>query len=49
MIGEVLLEAGTPVLVFAPLHEIFALKPHSWAMLLALLAAGTVMLFTGSK
>jgi hypothetical protein len=47
MIGEVLREAGTLVLVFAPLYEIFEPKPHSWAMLLALLAVGTVMLFTG--
>jgi hypothetical protein len=47
MMGEVLREAGTLVLVFAPLYEIFEPKPHSWIMLLALLAVGTVMLFTG--
>ena len=45
--GEVLREAGTLVLVFAPLYEIFEPKPHSWIMLLALLVVGTVMLFTG--
>ena len=47
MIGDVLREAGTLVLVFAPLYEIFESKPHNWIILFSLLVAGIGLLFQG--
>ena len=47
MIGDALREAGTLVLVFAPLYEIFESKPHNWTILFSLLLAGIGLLFQG--
>ena len=47
MIADALREAGTLVLVFAPLFEIFESRPHNWTILFSLLAAGVGLLFQG--
>lgn len=47
MIGDALREAGTLVLVFAPLYEIFESRPHNWTILFSLLAVGVGLLFQG--
>lgn len=49
MVGEGLREAGTLVVVFAPLYETFEPKPHNWIMLLALLVVGFTFLVVGIK
>jgi hypothetical protein len=47
MIGEALREAGTLVLVFAPLYVIFEKSAASWITLLSVLLVGIVLLVLG--
>jgi hypothetical protein len=47
MIGEALREAGTLVLVFAPLYVIFEKSNASWVTLLSVLLVGIVLLILG--
>jgi hypothetical protein len=47
MIGEALTEAGTLVLVFAPLYVIFEKSDASWFTLLLVLVVGVAFLIIG--
>jgi len=47
MTGEALREAGTLVLVFAPLYVIFEKSNASWATLISVLLVGIVLLILG--
>jgi hypothetical protein len=47
MIGEALREAGTLVLVFAPLYVIFEKSDASWFTLLLVLVVGVAFLIIG--
>ena len=47
MIGEVLREAGTLVLVFAPLYVIFEKSDASWLTLCLVLFVAVVLLLLG--
>ena len=49
MVGESLREAGTLVLVFAPLYVIFERTQASWRTLCMVLAVGIAFLLTGIK
>jgi hypothetical protein len=47
MIGEALREAGTLVLVFAPLYELFEESKTSWSTLCLILFTGIALLIFG--
>jgi hypothetical protein len=47
MLGEAAREAGTLVLVFAPLYVIFERSPASWLTLILALLIGSMMLASG--
>lgn len=47
MIGESLREAGTLVIVFAPLYVIFEKTGASWLTLVSVLLVGIALLFLG--
>ena len=47
MIGESLREAGTLVIVFAPLYVIFEHSTASWITLVSALMVGVVLLLLG--
>jgi hypothetical protein len=49
MIGEALREAGTLVLVFAPLYVIFEKSNASWVTLFRVLFVAVVLLVLGIK
>jgi hypothetical protein len=49
MIGEALREAGTLVIVFAPLYVIFERSNASWFTLVLVLLVGIVLLILGIK
>ena len=40
MVGEMLREAGTPIIVFTPLYELFEPHPPRWTIVLAILILG---------
>jgi hypothetical protein len=47
MIGEALREAGTLIIVFAPLYELFEPRKPSWGIVLMVLTLGIAFLIGG--
>ncbi len=47
MIGETLREAGTLVIVFTPLYELFEHDRPAWFIVLMMIAVGIGLLLTG--
>jgi hypothetical protein len=47
MIGEALREAGTLIIVFAPLYELFEKERPSWGIVLMLMTLGIAFLISG--
>jgi hypothetical protein len=47
MIGEALREAGTLLLVFTPLYELFERNPPAWYIVLAVIIIGIGLLLAG--
>lgn len=49
MIGEALREAGTLVIVFTPLYELFEPKPPKWGIVVSVIVIGIGLLIAGIK
>ena len=47
MVGEMLREAGTLILVFTPLYELFEQHTPAWPFVCAELFIGVALLYTG--
>ena len=47
MVGEMLREAGTLIIVFAPLYQLFEPHPPSWSIVIAILVLGVAASVAG--
>jgi hypothetical protein len=47
MVGEMLREAGTLIIVFAPLYELFEPHTPNWSVVLAVLVLGVIAFVAG--
>jgi hypothetical protein len=47
MVGEMLREAGTLIIVFAPLYELFEPHTPNWSVVLAVLVLGVMAFVAG--
>ena len=47
MVGEMLREAGTLIIVFAPLYQLFEPRAPSWGMVVAIIILGVAAFVAG--